>query len=166
MNEWLYPILRLPRVLRTLAMTSFVWPSRWTCWDCHGFFQSLAMTSLWIPSLAPFVIAKAKGLWQSINHHSFIHSQKRKRNHYYLINQRINFQFLIFNFSLNPPVASQLPPLQREATPHKPLLTTLRNDEPRITEIATISAKFCNDDNRITEIATEFIEKVFVNKIS
>ena len=43
-------------------------------------------------SFVPFVIAKAEGLWQSINQHYFIHSQKRKRNHCYLINQRINFK--------------------------------------------------------------------------
>ena len=36
-----------------------------------------------------------------------------------------NFQFFIFNFFSTPPVASQLPPLRREAKPHKPLLTAL-----------------------------------------
>ena len=35
----------------------------------------------------------------------------------------------IFNFSLNPLVASQHPPLQREANPHKSLLTALRHCE-------------------------------------
>ena len=33
-------------------------------------------------SIHKFVIAKAEGLWQSINHYFFIHSQKNKRNHH------------------------------------------------------------------------------------
>ena len=120
------------------------------------------------------------------NHHYFIHSQKNKRIHYYLINQRINFQFSIFNFQffLNPPVASQHPPLQREANHHKPqnhyqkqkrkkfinriivphteIATNLQFSQWQWglstlvshTEIATISAKSRNDEPRITEIAT------------
>ena len=41
----------------------------------------------------------------------------------------------IFNFSLNPPVASQLPPLQREANPHKPQKVNTKIKRKRISWI-------------------------------
>ena len=77
---------------------------------------------------SPLFFVIANKVKQSINHYFFIHSQKRKRIIYYSSSQRINFkwninfQFLIFNFSLNPPVASQHPPLQREARKKRTLL--------------------------------------------
>ena len=58
----------------------------------------------------------------------------------------INFQFSIFNFSLNPPVASQLPPLQREANPHKPQKVNIKTKRKRIPWINKIVSH--------TEIAT------------
>ena len=135
-------ITRLPRLFQSLAMTMCLWLPQYPIPRLPRLFQSLAMTVCgychceeWNDEaihkplivntkiekkkkslfLSPFVIAKAKGLWQSINHHYFIHSQKRKRNHYYLINQRTNFQFSI---SLSTPLLLRnFPPYKGRQAP-------------------------------------------------
>ena len=48
-------------------------------------------------SFTPFVIAKAEGLWQSINHKKLMQKQKRKKIHYYFKNKNILLLFFIFH---------------------------------------------------------------------
>ena len=62
----------------------------------------------------------------------FIHRKEKEITIIYQIKELIfNFQFLIFNFFLNPPVASQHPPLQREASPHKPLVVNTKTEKKK-----------------------------------
>ena len=74
-----------------------------------------------------------------------------------MIMQAYHFPTLCFNFQffLNPPVASQHPPLQREANPHKPLLTALCHCEGRrpvaIHKAQKVNAKTENKKNSMNE---------------